>query len=181
MECQTCMHRPGQHEFVTNEVQRIMCIFIVFLFTEKYAQHWCGLLTDSTGPFAACHYAVNPAVYHTVLCQTAFPFGNNRNRSCSRHVLCNVHIPTAILQYFLLSTRVSLCVVTLLYFNCQSWLQDPDLFADEKAAIYSWMVLHIRQNSVFKGMSNACLNISQLSPYQPGILLITTWNRQPIT
>uniref|UniRef100_A0A8C5JAG7 VWFD domain-containing protein n=1 Tax=Junco hyemalis TaxID=40217 RepID=A0A8C5JAG7_JUNHY len=32
---------------------------------EKYAQHWCGLLTDSTGPFAACHYAVNPAVYHT--------------------------------------------------------------------------------------------------------------------
>ncbi|NWV23502.1 MUC5A protein, partial [Origma solitaria] len=32
---------------------------------EKYAQHWCGLLTDSQGPFAACHYAVNPAVYHT--------------------------------------------------------------------------------------------------------------------
>ncbi|NWV80218.1 MUC5A protein, partial [Dasyornis broadbenti] len=32
---------------------------------EKYAQHWCGLLTDSKGPFAACHYAVNPAVYHT--------------------------------------------------------------------------------------------------------------------
>ncbi|XP_030129141.4 mucin-5AC [Taeniopygia guttata] len=32
---------------------------------EKYAQHWCGLLTDSTGPFAACHYAVNPTVYHT--------------------------------------------------------------------------------------------------------------------
>ncbi|XP_030911679.1 mucin-5AC [Geospiza fortis] len=32
---------------------------------EKYAQHWCGLLTNSTGPFAACHYAVNPAVYHT--------------------------------------------------------------------------------------------------------------------
>ncbi|XP_058703930.1 mucin-5B-like [Poecile atricapillus] len=32
---------------------------------EKYAQHWCGLLTDTTGPFAACHYTVNPAVYHT--------------------------------------------------------------------------------------------------------------------
>ncbi|XP_069713221.1 mucin-5AC-like [Phaenicophaeus curvirostris] len=31
---------------------------------EKYAQHWCGLLTDSKGPFAACHYAVNPSVYH---------------------------------------------------------------------------------------------------------------------
>ncbi|XP_009890327.1 PREDICTED: mucin-5AC, partial [Charadrius vociferus] len=32
---------------------------------EKYAQHWCGLLTDSKGPFADCHYAVNPSVYHT--------------------------------------------------------------------------------------------------------------------
>ncbi|XP_074921937.1 mucin-2-like [Chelonoidis abingdonii] len=32
---------------------------------EKYAQHWCGLLTDSTGPFANCHSTVKPAVYHT--------------------------------------------------------------------------------------------------------------------
>uniref|UniRef100_A0A674J729 Uncharacterized protein n=1 Tax=Terrapene triunguis TaxID=2587831 RepID=A0A674J729_9SAUR len=32
---------------------------------EKYAQHWCGLLTDSTGPFANCHLTVDPAVYHT--------------------------------------------------------------------------------------------------------------------
>ncbi|KAH1171728.1 hypothetical protein KIL84_007346, partial [Mauremys mutica] len=32
---------------------------------EKYAQHWCGLLMDSTGPFANCHSTVNPAVYHT--------------------------------------------------------------------------------------------------------------------
>uniref|UniRef100_A0A8B9UUB6 VWFD domain-containing protein n=1 Tax=Anas zonorhyncha TaxID=75864 RepID=A0A8B9UUB6_9AVES len=32
---------------------------------EKYAQHWCGLLTDSEGPFADCHYAVNPSTYHT--------------------------------------------------------------------------------------------------------------------
>ncbi|XP_010185507.1 PREDICTED: LOW QUALITY PROTEIN: mucin-5AC-like, partial [Mesitornis unicolor] len=32
---------------------------------EKYAQHWCGLLTDSQGPFVDCHYAVNPSAYHT--------------------------------------------------------------------------------------------------------------------
>ncbi|XP_010076932.1 PREDICTED: mucin-5AC-like, partial [Pterocles gutturalis] len=32
---------------------------------EMYAQHWCGLLTDSKGPFADCHYAVNPSVHHT--------------------------------------------------------------------------------------------------------------------
>ncbi|XP_054027982.1 mucin-5B [Dryobates pubescens] len=32
---------------------------------EKYAQHWCGLLTNNTGPFAACHYAVNPSVHYT--------------------------------------------------------------------------------------------------------------------
>lgn len=47
--------------------------------------------------------------------------------------------------HLLLSTCVSLCVVTLLYFSGQSWLQDPDLFADEKAAIYSQVVLHISQ------------------------------------
>ncbi|KAG6931053.1 mucin 5B, oligomeric mucus/gel-forming, partial [Chelydra serpentina] len=32
---------------------------------EKYAQHWCGLLTDTQGPFAECHSTVNPHVYHT--------------------------------------------------------------------------------------------------------------------
>ncbi|XP_062432327.1 mucin-5AC-like [Rhea pennata] len=32
---------------------------------EKYAQYWCGLLTNSKGPFADCHYAVNPSIYHT--------------------------------------------------------------------------------------------------------------------
>uniref|UniRef100_A0A452J1D3 VWFD domain-containing protein n=1 Tax=Gopherus agassizii TaxID=38772 RepID=A0A452J1D3_9SAUR len=32
---------------------------------EKYAQHWCGLLTDTQGPFAECHSTVNPDVYHT--------------------------------------------------------------------------------------------------------------------
>ncbi|TFK08675.1 antigen KI-67 [Platysternon megacephalum] len=32
---------------------------------EKYAKHWCGLLMDSTGRFANCHFTVNPAVYHT--------------------------------------------------------------------------------------------------------------------
>ncbi|KAM5138196.1 LOW QUALITY PROTEIN: mucin-5AC-like [Mantella aurantiaca] len=30
---------------------------------EKYAQHWCGLISDPNGPFAACHATVNPAVY----------------------------------------------------------------------------------------------------------------------
>ncbi|NWW87757.1 MUC5A protein, partial [Rhynochetos jubatus] len=31
---------------------------------EIYAQHWCGLLTDSKGPFADCHHTVNPQDYH---------------------------------------------------------------------------------------------------------------------
>uniref|UniRef100_A0A8C6YRF5 Mucin-5AC-like n=1 Tax=Nothoprocta perdicaria TaxID=30464 RepID=A0A8C6YRF5_NOTPE len=30
---------------------------------EQYAQHWCGLLSDTTGPFADCHSTVNPEVY----------------------------------------------------------------------------------------------------------------------
>ncbi|XP_060543722.1 mucin-5B-like [Pantherophis guttatus] len=32
---------------------------------EKYARHWCGLLTDTEGPFAKCHPIVNPKAYHT--------------------------------------------------------------------------------------------------------------------
>ncbi|XP_063145392.1 mucin-5AC-like [Candoia aspera] len=32
---------------------------------EKYARHWCGLLTDPEGPFAKCHLIVNPKTYHT--------------------------------------------------------------------------------------------------------------------
>uniref|UniRef100_A0A8C0UJN3 Mucin-5AC n=1 Tax=Cyanistes caeruleus TaxID=156563 RepID=A0A8C0UJN3_CYACU len=40
---------------------------------EKYAQHWCGLLTDTTGPFAACHYTVNPAncMFDTCNCENS--------------------------------------------------------------------------------------------------------------
>ncbi|XP_053103873.1 mucin-5B-like [Hemicordylus capensis] len=30
---------------------------------EKYAQHWCRLLTDPAGPFSKCHPSVNPAAY----------------------------------------------------------------------------------------------------------------------
>ncbi|XP_075422976.1 mucin-5AC-like isoform X1 [Ascaphus truei] len=32
---------------------------------ERYAQHWCALLTDPAGPFAQCHSLVNPLVYHS--------------------------------------------------------------------------------------------------------------------
>ncbi|XP_068800201.1 mucin-5AC [Struthio camelus] len=30
---------------------------------DQYAQHWCGLLSDTAGPFAECHSTVNPEVY----------------------------------------------------------------------------------------------------------------------
>uniref|UniRef100_G1KJ50 VWFD domain-containing protein n=1 Tax=Anolis carolinensis TaxID=28377 RepID=G1KJ50_ANOCA len=33
---------------------------------EKYASHWCRLLTDSNGPFQKCHSVVDPAVYHKI-------------------------------------------------------------------------------------------------------------------
>uniref|UniRef100_A0A8D0NDF4 VWFD domain-containing protein n=1 Tax=Sus scrofa TaxID=9823 RepID=A0A8D0NDF4_PIG len=32
---------------------------------EKYAQHWCSRLTDTHGPFARCHAAVNPSTYYS--------------------------------------------------------------------------------------------------------------------
>ncbi|XP_042740407.1 mucin-5AC-like [Lagopus leucura] len=31
---------------------------------EKYAKHWCGLLTNREGPFAGCHYLLNPSTYY---------------------------------------------------------------------------------------------------------------------
>uniref|UniRef100_A0A452J1B5 Uncharacterized protein n=1 Tax=Gopherus agassizii TaxID=38772 RepID=A0A452J1B5_9SAUR len=38
---------------------------------EKYAQHWCGLLTDTQGPFAECHSTVNPdnCLFDTCNCE----------------------------------------------------------------------------------------------------------------
>ncbi|XP_069595001.1 mucin-5AC-like [Ranitomeya imitator] len=32
---------------------------------EKYAQHWCALLTSPTGPFSLCHSVENPHIYYT--------------------------------------------------------------------------------------------------------------------
>ncbi|KAM4617822.1 mucin-5AC-like [Discoglossus pictus] len=32
---------------------------------EHFALHWCGLLTDKTGPFSPCHRSVNPQIYQT--------------------------------------------------------------------------------------------------------------------
>ncbi|XP_029438972.1 mucin-5AC-like [Rhinatrema bivittatum] len=32
---------------------------------EKFAVHWCSLLTDTAGPFASCHSVVNPTTYQT--------------------------------------------------------------------------------------------------------------------
>ncbi|XP_073514812.1 uncharacterized protein [Phyllobates terribilis] len=32
---------------------------------EKYAQHWCALLTSPTGPFSLCHSVENPHAYYT--------------------------------------------------------------------------------------------------------------------
>ncbi|XP_053514218.1 LOW QUALITY PROTEIN: mucin-5B [Artibeus jamaicensis] len=32
---------------------------------EKYAQHWCSLLTDPAGPFSPCHSVVSPGPFHS--------------------------------------------------------------------------------------------------------------------
>ncbi|KAM5316256.1 mucin-5B isoform 2-T2 [Glossophaga mutica] len=32
---------------------------------EKYAQHWCSLLTNATGPFSPCHSVINPAPFYS--------------------------------------------------------------------------------------------------------------------
>ncbi|KAF7461684.1 hypothetical protein GHT09_014252 [Marmota monax] len=33
---------------------------------ENYAQHWCSLLTNRTGPFSACHSTINPSPFYSV-------------------------------------------------------------------------------------------------------------------
>uniref|UniRef100_A0A803XSC7 Mucin-5AC n=1 Tax=Meleagris gallopavo TaxID=9103 RepID=A0A803XSC7_MELGA len=39
---------------------------------DKYAQHWCGLLSDTMGPFAECHSTVNPenCMFDTCNCES---------------------------------------------------------------------------------------------------------------
>uniref|UniRef100_A0A6I8MZS3 Mucin 5B, oligomeric mucus/gel-forming n=1 Tax=Ornithorhynchus anatinus TaxID=9258 RepID=A0A6I8MZS3_ORNAN len=32
---------------------------------EKFAEHWCALLTDAHGPFAPCHSVVNPSIHYS--------------------------------------------------------------------------------------------------------------------
>uniref|UniRef100_UPI001A9D23C4 mucin-5B n=1 Tax=Ictidomys tridecemlineatus TaxID=43179 RepID=UPI001A9D23C4 len=32
---------------------------------ENYAQHWCSLLTNRTGPFSACHSTINPSSFYS--------------------------------------------------------------------------------------------------------------------
>lgn len=40
-------------------------MMIVF-FTEKYAQHWCSMLSDPKGVFSPCHSEIRPDTYQTV-------------------------------------------------------------------------------------------------------------------
>lgn len=34
--------------------------------TEKYAQHWCSMLSDPQGVFASCHSEINAEPYKEV-------------------------------------------------------------------------------------------------------------------
>lgn len=42
-----------------------MTVGTIFFFShsEKFAQHWCALLSNTSSVFAACHSVVDPAVY----------------------------------------------------------------------------------------------------------------------
>ena len=46
----------------------IICVNYVcdFVLSEKYAQHWCSMLSDPKGVFAACHSEISPDSYKSV-------------------------------------------------------------------------------------------------------------------
>lgn len=43
-----------------------------FLFSERYAQKWCSLLSDPKGVFAPCHKEISPDVYKKVSLKSSF-------------------------------------------------------------------------------------------------------------
>lgn len=103
-----------------------MCIFALFvLLTEKYAKHWCGLLTNREGPFAGCHYLLNPSTYYMVCWQTGFSSETIEIGSCTTSyqektvpdislVFCNTCIFISILHFFL-STCCCFCCGIILF------------------------------------------------------------------
>ncbi|KAG2463000.1 MUC5B protein, partial [Polypterus senegalus] len=50
---------------------------------EKYAQHWCSLLSLPTGPFAKCHSVVSPAPYQKNCLFDTCSGSNSEDRMCA--------------------------------------------------------------------------------------------------
>ncbi|XP_074854648.1 mucin-5AC [Carettochelys insculpta] len=77
---------------------------------EKYAQHWCGLLTSTEGPFAECHTTVNPAVYHT---NCLFDTCNcEKSEDCMCAVLSSYVRACAAKGVLLKGWRTNVCTIT---------------------------------------------------------------------
>lgn len=53
----SCRHEKTPHHF--------RCLLLLPL--EKYAEHWCSLLTQQESTFAKCHAMVDPDIYYKVL------------------------------------------------------------------------------------------------------------------
>ncbi|XP_068115901.1 mucin-2-like [Hyperolius riggenbachi] len=52
---------------------------------EQFAQQWCSQLSDSTGPFALCHAAVNPEDYEKNCMYDSCNYENSVDSVCAAH------------------------------------------------------------------------------------------------
>ncbi|KAM4723117.1 mucin-2-like [Rhinophrynus dorsalis] len=74
---------------------------------EKYAQHWCALLTNPAGPFSSCHSLVNPLNYHSRCLEDTCSCTNSEDCMCA--VLSSYVYACAIKGVSLTGWRETVC------------------------------------------------------------------------
>ncbi|MGH0151903.1 UNVERIFIED_CONTAM: hypothetical protein FKN15_042609 [Acipenser sinensis] len=90
------------------------------LYTEKYAQHWCSMLLDPQGSFAACHPVINPATYKTSCMYDSC--NCERSEDCMCAAISSYVRACAAKGVQLDGWRSSICscVAPMVYFDCSN-------------------------------------------------------------
>ncbi|XP_063293579.1 mucin-5AC-like [Pelobates fuscus] len=109
---------------------------------EQYAEHWCALITDPNGPFAACHLKVNPTTYQSNCMFDTCNCENTEDCMCAAlssyaHACSSAGIVLKGWRKNICNTYTSTCPKTLMYSyhvrTCQSTcrsLSEHDITCD---------------------------------------------------
>ncbi|CAH2325430.1 mucin-5B precursor [Pelobates cultripes] len=109
---------------------------------EQYAEHWCALITDPNGPFAACHLKVNPTTYQSNCMFDTCNCENTEDCMCAAlssyaHACSSAGIVLKGWRKNICNTYTSTCPKTLIYSyhvrSCQSTcrsLSEHDITCD---------------------------------------------------